>query len=100
MSERPGNGQSVKASPGPEIGEVENPVAAITEEIATYRSRLPELLAHEGQFVLIKGDRVIGFFDNSSEAIREGYRRFGPVPLLVKRITASERVVYFPNVVV
>jgi hypothetical protein len=100
MSERPGNGQAVRVAPGREIGEVENPVAAIAEEIATYRSRLPELLAHEGQFVLVKGDRVIGFFDDASDAIREGYRRFGLVPLLVKRVTASERVVYIPNVVI
>jgi hypothetical protein len=99
MSEKPGNGPAVGAIPDHQNGEREDPVAEIAQEIATYRSRLPELLAHEGQFVLIKGDQVIGFFGDASAAIREGYRRFGLVPLLVKRITAIEPVVYIPNVV-
>jgi hypothetical protein len=99
MSIQPENGPVVTAMPHHRNGEREDPVAEIAQEIATYRSRLPELLAHEGEFVLIKGDQVIGFYSDQSEAIREGYRRFGLVPLLVKRITAIEPVVYIPNVV-
>jgi hypothetical protein len=99
MSETPGNGPVPGAIPGRRDGEREDPVAEIAQEIATYRARLPELLAHEGQFVLIKGDQVIGFFDDEWEALREGRRRFGLVPLLVKQIAAHERVVYIPNVV-
>ena len=38
------------------------------------------------------------FFDRSA-ALREGYRRFGIVPLLVRQIVASDPVVYLPNVV-
>ena len=72
MRETPRNGPAARVVPDREIGEVENPVAEIAQEIATYRSRLPELLAHEGEFVLIKGDRVIGFFEDSSAALREG----------------------------
>jgi hypothetical protein len=98
-SEKPRNRQEVAVVPEHQDGDGENPVAAIAEEIATYRSRPPELLAHEGQFVLIKGDQIIGFFDDDSEAIREGYCRFAIAPFLVKRVAASERVVYIPNVV-
>jgi hypothetical protein len=54
---------------------------------------------HEGEFVLIKGTEIVGFFADDSSALREGYRRFGVVPLLVKRITANQRVVCIPNVV-
>jgi len=72
----------------------------LAEEIATYRRCLPELLRqHEGQFVLIKGNVVAGFFADESSALREGYRRFGIVSFLVRRITASESVIYLPNVV-
>ena len=84
MTEKPRNGQAVSVVLDQLHGDGENSVAAIAEEIATYRSQLSELLAYEGQFVLIKGDKVIGFFDDASEAIREGYRRFGIVPFLVK----------------
>jgi hypothetical protein len=74
-------------------------IEAIAEEIATYRARLSEMVReHEGEFVLIKGNEVVGFFADDSLAIREGYRRFGVVPLLVKQVKAHERVVYIPNV--
>ncbi len=99
MSRETDNGPVMGAVPAHPNGSGEDPVAEIAQEIATYRSRLPELLAHEGEFVLIKGDQVIGFFGEASAAIREGRRRFGLVPILVKRITAIEPVVYIPNVV-
>ena len=75
-------------------------ITALAEEIATYRNRLPELLReHDGQFVLIKGTEIAGIFPDRSTALREGYRRFGIVPLLVRQITASDPAVYLPNVV-
>ena len=62
-------------------------VAALAEEIATYRRCLPELLRqHEGEFVLIKGTEIAGFFPDLSAGLREGYRRFGIVPLLIRQI--------------
>lgn len=97
MDEKPGNGP-VDAAPDHRVGERRDPLAHIAQEIATYKSRLPELLAHEGKYVLIKGDQVIGFFDDSQAARREGRRRFGLVPLLVKKIAAIEPVIYIPNV--
>jgi hypothetical protein len=74
-------------------------LAVLAEEMATYRDRLPELLGRQGQYVLIRGDEVGGVFQDRSEALREGYRRFGIVPFLVRQITASEPVVDLPNVV-
>ncbi len=100
MDETSPNGHAVSVVPDSRISETIDPVASIAEEVATYRARLPELLEHEGRFVLIKGSEVVGFFDDDSEAIREGYRRFGIVPLLVKRISRVERVIYIPNVVI
>src|SRR5271155_2256341 len=74
-------------------------IEAIAEEIATYKGRLPEMASeHEGEFVLIKGNEVVGFYPDDSSALREGRRRFGFVPFLVKQVKAHERVIYFPNV--
>ena len=75
-------------------------IAALADEIATYRGHLPELLReYEGRFVLIKGTEIAGIFPDRSTALREGYRRFGIVPLLVRQIAASDPAVYLPNVV-
>jgi hypothetical protein len=83
-----------------ETNSVEVSVAALAEEMATYRRCLPGLLReHEGEFVLIKGTEIAGVFPNRSAGLREGYRRFGIVPLLVRQIAASDPAEYLPNVV-
>jgi hypothetical protein len=83
----------------PARSETEVALAFLAEEMATYRDRLPELLGgQEGEYVLIKGTHVVGVFHDRSQALREGYRRFGVVPFLVRQITSSETVVYLPNV--
>jgi hypothetical protein len=75
-------------------------VAALAEEMATYRRCLPELLReHQGEFVLIKGTEIAGIFPDLSAGLREGYRRFGIVPLLVRQIAVDDPAVYLPNVV-
>jgi hypothetical protein len=95
-----GRARELSAARSDGKGEGEDAFAALAEERATYRDRLPELMReHEGQFVLIKGQNVVGVFCDRSAALREGYRRFGIVPFLVRQVTASEPVVYLPNVV-
>lgn len=80
--------------------ETEVALAALAQEMSTYRDLLPDLMrSQEGQYVLIKGSGVVGVFRDRSEALREGYQRFGVVPFLVRQIVASEPVVYLPNVV-
>jgi hypothetical protein len=59
----------------------------------TYRQRLPELLAHEGRYVIIHGDEVAGFRESLEDAERFGYERYGfRTPFLVKRVRAQEPV--------
>lgn len=41
---------------------------------------------HKGKYVLIKGDEVIRSFDSYSDALREGYDRFGLEPFLVMQV--------------
>src|SRR2546421_4846741 len=63
----------------------------LRRERRTYEARKAELLREaEGRFVLINGDTVVDFFDTYLDAAREGWRRFGNVPLLVKRIQETE----------
>jgi hypothetical protein len=87
--------------PGEEDRSAEVALAAIAEEITTYRNHLPHLVREQaGRFVLIKGADILGIFPDRSAALREGYRRFGAVaPFLVRQIADPEPVVYLSNVV-
>jgi hypothetical protein len=68
---------------------------ALEKELETYRNKLPELMAHEGKYVLIHGDDVVDTFSSYEDALKEGYKRFGVKPFLVKQILAVEPVFYF-----
>ena len=65
---------------------------ALEQELATYQKTLDDWTEHEGRYVLINGDQVIGFFSSHDDAIREGYERFNLTPFLVKRVSALEQV--------
>lgn len=54
------------------------PGSALATEWEVFRRELPRLLAegHEGRYVLIKGDEVIGLWDADADAIAEGRRLF------------------------
>lgn len=60
-------------------------------ELETYERNRDQLLeSAENRFVLIKGDAVIDTFESQMDAIREGVRRFGNHPYLVKQILSVE----------
>ena len=63
-------------------------------EISTYNAKLPELIAHQGQFVLIKGSQVVGVFDTYQDALQQGYEKFGLDPFLVKTIAPAEQILF------
>ena len=67
----------------------------LENELETYRRELPGLLAQEGKFVLIHGDKVISTWTTHEDAIQQGYSQFKLEPFLVKRICAVEPVYYF-----
>ena len=62
------------------------------DELTTYRDRLDELLEHEGEYVVIKGCEIIGFYTDETRALFEAARRFGEEPALVKKIVAREPI--------
>lgn len=66
------------------------PGGRFADELTTYRDRLPELLAREGEYVVIKGRDVVGIFPTRQGAIREAIGEFGDQPALVKKIVARE----------
>ena len=67
-------------------------------ELLTYQAHQSELLAKaRGKFVLIKNDQIVALFDTSKDALREGYQRFGVVPMLVKEIREVEAPLFFTS---
>lgn len=75
--------------------------ASLNREQAVFDANLSEWLSdHEGQYVLIKGDNVDGFYASRDEALTAGYSRFGIGPLFVKQVSPSEPVHHIPNALV
>ena len=71
---------------------------SLDQEQAVYDANLSRWLPeHEGEFVLIKGDTVDGFYESRDEALTAGYARFGIGPLLVKRVSPFEPIANIPN---
>jgi len=68
-------------------GGVNAPLAA---ELVTYRDRLDELLLHEGQYVLIKGGEIAGFFRGRRSAIAAAIAKYGRGPVLIKKVVEKE----------
>ena len=63
----------------------------LSKELKTYEANKSELIGKsKGKYVLIKDDQVIDVFDTKSDAIRQGYERFGNVPFFVKQIIEIE----------
>lgn len=66
----------------------------LEREIRTSRAKLPELLQHEGKFVLILGDDVVDFFTSYEDALKQGYDKFGLGPFLVKQVQRVEQALW------
>jgi len=68
-------------------GGVHAPLAC---ELITYRDRLDELLLHEGQYVLIKGREIAGFFRDRRSAVAAAIANYGNGPVLIKKVVERE----------
>ena len=68
----------------------------LEKEYQTYLKKKDELLSkHERKFVLIKEAELIDIFSSYEDALKEGLKRFGNVPFLVKQIQREEEVNFF-----
>ena len=71
----------------------------LAQEIALYESKKDELLEnHEGQYIAINGNEIIGIFNTEVQAMREAYKKHGYVSLLVRKISKTEPTVYVKGV--
>ena len=51
---------------------------------------------HSGKYVLVKGQALIGVFDQPETALAEGARLYGTAPFLIRRVEVSDEPVYIP----
>jgi hypothetical protein len=67
---------------------------ALELELATYKEKLPELLAggNEGKFVLVHDRSIIDVYGTYEDALKEGYNRFKLAPFLVKQVQSVEQI--------
>jgi len=72
---------------------------ALEKELETYKTKLPELKALEGKFVLIHGENIVDTFASYEDALKQGYKQFGTKPFLVKQILAIEPVFHFSRAI-
>jgi hypothetical protein len=64
----------------------------LDEEVKTFDAHLPGWADREGQYVLIKGRNVLGFYPRHEDALEAGYDQFDGGPFLVKQILAEEPI--------
>lgn len=63
----------------------------LARELATYDARKTDLLeGHEGEWVVIGGDEILGTWPTYEEALDKGYSRYGLHPFLAKQLLAVE----------
>ena len=73
----------------------------LEEEIAFYEEQRAKLVdEHGGEFVLIKGRNLCGFFNTEIDAIKAGYEKFGAEPFLVRVCTEVRTPVLFTSLYV
>ncbi len=65
--------------------------APLATEYTTYRNQLDELLRHEGDYVVIKSQEIVGIYPNQLHALKVA-GDFAPTPVLVKQIVETEPV--------
>lgn len=69
---------------------------AVRPELLAYEAALPQLLgAHAGQYVVIRGNDVLSFFDSYGAALAWAYDRFGLDPFFVKQVDADHSVAHY-----
>jgi hypothetical protein len=74
------------------------PGDALYREWNTYRREVGRLLAegHEGKFVLIKGEEIVGIWDSLGEANDVALRRYLLQPVLIHQVLVWEPLLRGP----
>jgi len=74
---------------------------ALQQEYDYFLAHLEEYSkTHLNEFVLIKGEKAIGFFDSYEKALRDGLARFGATtPFFIKEVQKEEVIHYYHGIV-
>jgi len=65
-------------------------------ELTFFEANFSRMVAnHRGQFVLIKGQKVVEFYESYGDALAAGYDHFGLQPFFVKQVTEESNTVHF-----
>ena len=58
------------------------------KHIDAYMNHLDEMLKHhEGKFTIFAGEEPLGCWDTELRALKEGIKKYGSVPMLVREIS-------------
>lgn len=68
----------------------------LDKEMETYQERVSGWDDKIGEFVLIKGEEVVGFYSRYADAVSAGYENFGLESFLVKQISVLEQSHFLP----
>ena len=69
--------------------------SSLARELVTFRDKLDEMLdGHEGDFVVIKGDKIIGYHADREDAVKEVFEKFGTEAALVKKVMELEPLLF------
>jgi len=61
------------------------------EELVAYEAALPRLLQHhDKQYVVIRGQELVSYFDTYEAAIEWAYEKYGLQPFFVKQVSLEE----------
>lgn len=70
----------------------------LERELEFFESKKEEWLKdYKDKFVLIKGEELIDVFSTFEDAYKEGVKRYGNQPFLIKKVTEEEEVEKIPS---
>jgi hypothetical protein len=70
---------------------ISSPHVAPRAELLAYEAALPRVLQqHEGEYVVIKGEKLMQFFQRYDEALEWAYATFGLDAFFVKKVLPAD----------
>lgn len=73
----------------------------LDKEIKYFNSKKAEFIkTYLNQFVLIKGEQLIGSYTTEAEAYKAGVEKLGNEPFLIKQVVEKEETISFPALTV
>jgi hypothetical protein len=70
----------------------------LEQELKFFESKKKEWLKdYRDKFVLIKGEELIDVFNTLEDAYKEGVKRYGNQPFLIKKVTEEEETETLPS---